>query len=381
MNDKTIFIIPFALPWDRSADYQRQTCFELAKKYHVVAYMQRDAIFLLKAQFYKKTFKYPTHKNITFYRPLFVIPFRRIKIIDNINQIVSYILFQLFFIRTHLCILWVFDPIFYLFPKLTHGISIYDCVDYHAGYCTGIKRIEIEIQERILIHAVDYFFVNSHTLNEIHTLVRKPDAIVPQGFRLNEFQQTVKISVRVPQDKPIIGYVGALDHRLDWVLLETLMRNNPQWIFVLWGPVVNDEEHDETSINKRLCTIFQLPNVITGKSSDRRKISAIIQQFTIGIIPQLFSLSGVRQSYPMKLFEYFYMGKPVVSTPIEELRRFSRYVYFGKTVKEWESHIHRILFSVWSLQYQREQKKLAIANSWRAKVYTIMKIIEQDQRS
>jgi hypothetical protein len=75
------------------------------------------------------------------------------------------------------------------------------------------------------------------------------------------------------------------------------------------------------------------------------------------------------------------MGKPVVSTPIEELRRFSRYVYFGKTVKEWESHIHRILFSVWSLQYQREQKKLAIANSWRAKVYTIMKIIEQDQRS
>ena len=33
------------------------------------------------------------------------------------------------------------------------------------------------------------------------------------------------------------------------------------------------------------------------------------------------------------------MGKPVVSTPIEELKAFPTFVKIGNTAEEWEKHI------------------------------------------
>ena len=81
----------------------------------------------------------------------------------------------------------------------------------------------------------------------------------------------------------------------------------------------------------------------------------------------------------MKLFEYFYLGKPVISTPIEELKRFPKFVKIGKTAKEWEKHIKFLLSKPWP--YQKEQKKLAKENSWKSKIEVISKIIDDEKKS
>ncbi len=373
----TIFIIPFILPWDRPADYQRQTCFELAGKHKVIAYMQKDAVFFLKAVFGTETYssKYLAYKNISFYRPLYLFPFRRISVIEAINRTVSFVLFQIFILQLRRSIFWIFDPEFCTFPKLIHGISIYDCVDYHAGFHQGEKAATVRKQEVTLIKKVDYFFVNSHVLYRLHRSVRKPDAIVPQGFRLGKFRFLVKAPIQISQKKPVIGYVGALDYRLDTALLKSLIQNNLRWTFVLWGSSQSEEKNEETKVKQDMYTILHLPNVITGESRDSQNICSIIQQFTIGIIPYRETLPGVTYSYPMKLFEYFYMGKPVLSTSIEELRRFPTYVKIGKTAKSWEKHITSLLSCSWPISYQEEQQTLARQNSWKRKIDMIMSYI------
>jgi hypothetical protein len=78
----------------------------------------------------------------------------------------------------------------------------------------------------------------------------------------------------------------------------------------------------------------------------------------------------------MKLFEYFYMGKPVLATPIEELKRFPKYVKIGRTAEEWEKHIQTLLAKPWPKAYQKEQKRLAVANSWDYKIDAILKVVE-----
>lgn len=78
----------------------------------------------------------------------------------------------------------------------------------------------------------------------------------------------------------------------------------------------------------------------------------------------------------MVLFEYFYMGKPVVSTPIEELKRFPKYVKIGKDYKEWERIIEDFLSKPWPKNYQMEQRKLAEENSWENKINTITSFID-----
>ena len=83
----------------------------------------------------------------------------------------------------------------------------------------------------------------------------------------------------------------------------------------------------------------------------------------------------------MKLFEYFYMGKPVISTPIEEVKRFPNYVKIGNTVEEWKKHITSLLSHSWPKSYQKKQREMAIANNWSKKISIIGEIIsESDQR-
>lgn len=376
MKKTTVFVIPFILPWDWSADYQRQTCLELAKNHPVVAYMQKDAVFWLKALFEKKRYRYTVNRNVSFYRPLYVLPFRRFKLIEKINQLLAYIVFELFFLMDKRIILWIFDPAFYQLPRITHGMSIYDCVDY-AWSREKQDSMRVRSMEKKLIRNVTYFFVNSHTLARRHGTTRSVTAIVPQGFRLDHFRFPTAAKIKFSIRKPIIGYIGALNHRIDYDLLSAVVKRNPQWQFVLWGLIQEFVSDDTDKVLTRVDKLKQLPNITFGKSTNRREVPSIIRRFDVAMIPYDKSFDANRYCYPMKLFEYFYMGKPVISTPIEELKRFPKFVKIGATVQEWEGHIRALWSKPWPESYKRTQRRLAIANSWEKKIKVILNKIQK----
>lgn len=371
MLENYLIIMPIHLPWDWSADYQRQTAQVLSRNNLVVAYMQENAHFILKW----KNFNYPHERNVVFFTPRFIVPFRRFAAIDRLNQLFSILFISWWYGWSRKKItLWIFDPVFYFYPllgKINKKVtSLYDRVDYHWSKNAGESR-KIRIWEKQLIQRVDYFFVNSHALKKIHETPRGPDAIVPLGFRMDDFVHPQPTKTRFSTDKPVIGYVGALDHRIDFKLLYGFVYAHPDWQFVLWGPVQEIVTRELYVVRKSLEKLRRMKNITIGESTDKREVPSVIQQFDIAIIPYDVSQSGARYAYPMKLFEYFYMGKPVVSTPIEELKRFPKYVRIGSTVEEWERQIKDLLFRPWPQQYQEEQRRLAEENSWERKVEVI----------
>ena len=179
--NKPLIIIPFTLPWNWSADYQRQTILELSKrKFKIIAYMQDDAHFFLK----RKKPKYPKVNNVTFYIPKYILPFRRFAWIEKLNKNISLLLFNLsIFFRKK--IIWIFDQEFYSFHKLMiNKISLYDCVDYHAE--------NQKEYEEILINNTNFLFTNSHTLYELHKNKKNNCKLVVQGFNSSEFNKTIR---------------------------------------------------------------------------------------------------------------------------------------------------------------------------------------------
>ena len=62
------------------------------------------------------------------------------------------------------------------------------------------------------------------------------------------------------------------------------------------------------------------------------------------------------------------MGKPVISTPIEELKRFPKLVRIGKTVRDLEKYIKDLLSKPWPKIYQKQQCQLTKENSWEGKL-------------
>ena len=369
--DKTTYVIPFSLPWDRNADYQRQTALELAKRGTVIAYLRSEETFFLK-RLIARSVRYPAYKNIRFYCPVSVFPFGRFQLIRRLNRRINYFLFSYFVLNGKRVVLWIFDPEFYWLPAQTKGRSLYDCVDFHQGYCPQKTIQTVKKQEQSLIRSVDFFFVNSDVLEKLHQSTRRP-TVVPLGFRKNDFLLKGTKRITLSQKAQIIGFVGSIDERIDFDLLQTLADRNTQWTIVLWGNVPDDAV-DKDGINKRVAALARRKNVIHGHSKNS-DVPAIIRQFTVGMIPYRVSHPGARYAYPMKIFEYFYCGKPVVSTPLVELKRFPQYIKIGENAKEWEANIHDLLRRPWPKKYQQEQRKLALENSWEEKIRAMLRLM------
>ena len=380
MLKNSLIIIPFQLPWDWSADYQSQTCLELAKKNKknlVIAYINEDARFFLKA---KPPKAFPKKRNLLFYQPRYFIPLRRFAWIEKLNQLLNvwYLLIR-YGSRRQRSILWIFDHNFWFFPRVKwvfpRLISLYDCVDYIWHRTPSIKKI-IQAQEKQLINSVNFFLVNSRALAKLHAPTRKPTGVVPQGFRSNDFSRPKPTTTAFPKDKPTIGYLGAINHRLNFKLLRKLIKNNSQWHFIFWGPIQETEPKDALKTNQQVDVLSTLANITFGQSADRRELPNIIKQFDVCMVPYDVSLVANKYAYPMKIFEYFYVGKPVVSTPIDELAAFPKFVKFGNSAKEWQLKINLLLKQKWGKTIRREQRKISLANSWENKISAIGELIK-----
>jgi len=356
--------MPFTLPWDWSADFQRQTCLELAKRNHkVIAYMSDDAHFFLKEN--KK--KFPKIKNISFYIPKYYLPFKRIKFIDKTNKYLSLLSFNIKYLYVKKLV-WIFDPQFYYFPNFFQNkTSIYDCVDFFGK--------EQKNDELKLIKNVDKFFVNSHSLLNAHKSKKNEIFLVPQGFNQNEFEKNLKLlDKNKKHQKPIIGYVGGINYRLDYKLLINLISTNPQWDFSFWGPIQNYPGENLSDILKQIKNIQQFTNVQFNSTKNKLELINAINNFDICIIPYDIKQKFNLYCYPMKIFEYFYMGKPVISTSIKELKlsKFNKFIKIGDTHSKWEKDIKQLLSNKWPKKLQNQQKKLSIQNSWKNKIDKIL---------
>jgi glycosyltransferase involved in cell wall biosynthesis len=368
---KKIFIIPFELPWDWTADYQKQTIKQLKKMGHQsIAYMNRDAVFFLN----KKRVVYPKIKNVSFFQPIYIIPFQRFSLVRSINQFLNLIFLKIKFWNKKMYF-WSFDPDFYkmiYFSNFLKIKTVYDCVDYHSHAQKNIKRI-IKNLENKTISSVKYFFVNSKELFKIHKKTRTADKVVPQGFDLDLFSKKVKpLSILKNNKKPIIGYVGGINYRLDYDLLIELAKKNKEWQFVFWGPIQNQDNDQLINIKEKQKDLFSLKNVYTNKSL-KEMIPAVIKNFDVCIIPYNNKFDFNLHSYPMKIFEYFYLKKPVISSEINELKNFSKdLVSTAKYYQDWKIKITNKLNIEETNKVKKTKRDLSIKNSWKDKIEYIL---------
>lgn len=384
MRKNKLIIIPFNLPWEWSTDYLNQTAYVLGRKNIVICYMQSD---LLSIREYIERRKFPIllrkySKNIYQYYPIFFVPLRRSFLISKLNEEINILLLKLliailtlknnFSVR----IFWVFDPLYgYLVKYFTNGyIKIYDCVDFFAGAAKNslAKKAALE-NEKQLVNNVDNVFANSLVLKDRLATYREDVVLVSQGFRLDTFvkNKTKNLPLLKRGNRPLIGFVGAVNSRINYNLLFNLAKKHPEWDFAVWGKVLEDSQF--TGKQRLLLTkLEKLKNVLRGQSA-KEEIPGIVKQFDIGMIPYDPGNDFNKYCYPMKIFEFFYFGKPVISTTIIELRRFPDLVRMSDNLKDWERIIKSLLNSPWPNALKNKAKRLSIENSWQNKVNQILK--------
>ncbi len=376
-NTRFTIVIPCHEPWDRSADFLRQTALRLSQGHSVVMILNYQGKFWFTALwqkiFHKTADAQPTAPtdHITFSTPVWLFPGRRWLLVRTINQKIwwGWLWLQLNIqFPTQKIWLWLFSPEDWLYPTMIPVVhSLYDCVDDHTQLeASETKRLKH--QEKILIKTATVFTTNSHVLAELHTKLRTPDAIVVQGFDDVVWPKTLPTTPKTIH--PQLLLMGSLDERVDWSLLIELAKKLPQHQFNLAGPIAD-------RVTNLAQTLLRLPNVQYHGVLPRKELHRLLTQATLCLIPYQTTLPAAKHSFPMKVLEYFAYGKPVIASDITELNRYSPYVKIARTQSQWLSQIKNTTQKSWPKKLQIEARQIAWSHRYEFKLAEILQLLHR----
>ena len=152
----------------------------------------------------------------------------------------------------------------------------------------------------------------SQKLYERLVIYNKNTHKISAGVELDKFD--LKKIYRVPDDikkikKPIIGYIGGLNKKIDTELILKIAKERKNYSFVFIGENDGDLENKKIYIIKKYFFLGKKPH---------SEIPNYINYFDCGIIP--YKINKFTDAvYPSKLNEFLSMGKQVVSTDFYEM--------------------------------------------------------------
>jgi len=167
----------------------------------------------------------------------------------------------------------------------------------------------------------------------------------------------------IPNERTVLGYFGAIAEWMDFDLLTKLGKAFPTTTIILIGPISNNVRGQVESLLK------MASNFLILGPMDQVDLVPYLKRFNICLIP--FLKNNITNSIsPVKLFEYFAAGKPVVSVDIDECRKYAT-VMIGHNHNEFiECVAQAIKKPLEDIEYK--QKAVALSNTWDARAQEII---------
>ncbi|WP_373553809.1 glycosyltransferase [Haliscomenobacter sp.] len=245
--------------------------------------------------------------------------------------------------------------------KLPASKNIYYCYDeIAAAQWTDRHAARFE---REAIGAADALVCSGSQLLAQKRQNGQPALQIPNGVD-PLFLQTQRDNP--PQSRPIIGYVGSLDERIDLDLLEKVIQALPEFDFSFTGRL------QQAQLQQRL-TAFA--NVQFHPPVAYQALPQRMKHFSAGIIPFLRNelTAGI---YPMKVNEYLALGLPVVSTGFGDMHQLQPW---ATVADQADAFIHalRTELSNDHPDKQRQRRAFAAQQTWQARALQLNELIEK----
>ncbi|MCU0345294.1 MAG: glycosyltransferase [Saprospiraceae bacterium] len=210
--------------------------------------------------------------------------------------------------------------------------------------------------EKRFMQQADAVITSSQPLFQAKKQYARRSFLVKNGVDFDLFNQPTTVqrptSTDQRQPSPVVGYLGSLDERIDYNLLESVITRMPHRKFLFVGRI-NSPEAEK---------LRRLPNVELAGSQPAASLPIWVQKFGVCIIPFLKNdlTAGI---YPLKINEYFAAGKPVVTTSFGDLDDFRRLVTVADTPQAFVQAIEDALQGD-RMGGDRHRMAFAHGNSW-----------------
>lgn len=303
--------------------------------------------------------------------PFFRLPFGgRIKLIGKLNIFLLRIMARMFLKWHRPDIVWISSPeLFEYLPKYLFAKLIYDCMDDVQAFPRNASRRDLlAVSEKELINACSHVFCSSGNLRDkLIARAGQPEkyTIVYNAFEPSVFSNVSGQAETGKMDgKYVLGYVGTLSSWLDFEALTKVVNAFPLIEIHLIGPSEN------------LAVVRPIHERIKYLGAVRHgDIQMYISEFDALLMP--FQVTELIQSVdPVKLYEYIYFNKPIVSVKYLEIERFSGFVDFYTDHEELMSILSLYLTEGFKKKYSEDDRlRFITANTWSKRIESIEQVL------
>ncbi len=267
-------------------------------------------------------------------------------------------------------LLWSYFPMYAKpFQELT-GLKVFDAVDdwREHPYCRAWKTM-LDKNYRLIDEKAGAIFTVSPQVKKIFGT--NPNVSwQPNGIDYNHFQKIGhNLKTRLAKIKhPVIGYLGIIESRLDFDLLEKILQHFPSASLVLAGPV-----WDKTAIRrfKKYANLHLLGPIAY------HDLPELYHSFDIAIIPHRIT-AFTKSMNPLKMYEYLACGLPVITTPVAGTEQFPGLVKQAQSHGEFLDAIKFYLDHPLSLTEQNRRRAAVRSYTWENRVEEMFKHLPHD---
>lgn len=259
---------------------------------------------------------------------------------------------------------------------------IYEYIDDINPLLSGTKELPVNIKEKyeFCLKDTENTFVIVTADNIERDVIAKREnikvAFACNGVDYDHFQNIDKsfkfddgFNRILSQNKPIIGYYGALASWFDYNIIKYLAKKRPNYNIVLFG-IKYDDSLDKSNIIK-------YSNIFFLGSRDYNVLQNYANKFNVCTIP--FLLNDITNSTsPVKLFEYMALHKPIVTTAMPECKKYKS-VIISNNNEEFIKNIDLAinLNKTTNSEYFNILKNEALDNTWKKKALKIINLIKK----
>ncbi|RKY38640.1 MAG: glycosyltransferase family 1 protein, partial [Candidatus Omnitrophota bacterium] len=284
----------------------------------------------------KRFLKGPQQLNskIYIYTPV-LLPFHRFRVIRKLNKFLLIKSLRLVCrkLKFKNPILWIIIPhMSVVIGKLSEKLVVYWCVDDFSSL-PGVESGIVSWFDSQITKKADIIFTPSQPLYLKKKKINPNTYLTPHGVDFEHFSKAVDKNLTIPEDikaikKPIIGFFGLIESRIDLELIKYIAKSKPHWSIVLIGRVAQNIE-----------AFKDIDNVYFLGPREYEILPSYGKTFDVAIIPYVLNSKFAFNANPIKLREYLAMGKPVVAVRTPEIEKFSDVVKIADSYQDFVDNI------------------------------------------
>lgn len=274
--------------------------------------------------------------------------------------------------------IWLTSPALYpCIGAVNKGAKIiYDCMDDIAEfpssklspvYCKQLVNWETSLMKHADIVLCSSVYLKEKVISrsginkDIHVI---NNAIsLPQIRSFDSYPSKVQEAINLLKSpKCSLLYIGTISQWFDFKLICEVLDKNKDVQLVLVGP--------------KDCEIPSHKQIHYIGSVERQYIYSLMEQASALIMPFIVN-ELIRSVNPVKMYEYIYMGKPIIAPHYGEMEKFLPYVNLYHSNEEFMSLVAQLYEGELRITAEKgkEMKSFAEKNTWESRYEEVKKLL------